>query len=84
VNYNVFISRRAQKELSGLSGDAFKDIKQSIWSLGYDPRPFGCKKLSGRWGWRIRVGRYRILYEIDDDRKEVTVFDIGHRKEIYR
>lgn len=74
MSYNVFILRRAQKELSGLSEDVFSDIMQSI----------GCRKLSGRNGWRIRTGDYRIIYEIDDDRKDVTVLDIGHRKNIYR
>ncbi|MBF0458159.1 MAG: type II toxin-antitoxin system RelE/ParE family toxin [Nitrospirae bacterium] len=84
MSYNVFISRRAQKELSGLSGAVFKDIKQSIQSLVNEPRPHGCKKLSGREGWRIRIGDYRIIYEIDDNRKDVTILDIGHRKDIYR
>ncbi|WP_420267150.1 type II toxin-antitoxin system RelE family toxin [Candidatus Magnetominusculus dajiuhuensis] len=84
MSYNVFILRRAQKELSGLSGDVFSDIKQSIQSLGHEPRPLGCRKLSGREGWRIRIGNYRIIYEIDNERKDVTVLDIGHRKDIYR
>lgn len=44
----------------------------------------GCKKLVGRQGWRIRVGDYRIVYEIDDEQRVVNVLHIGHRKDIYR
>jgi mRNA interferase RelE/StbE len=48
--------------------------------LEHDPRPPGCKKLRGRGAWRIRIGDYRAIYEINDDRLIVTV---GHRREVY-
>jgi mRNA interferase RelE/StbE len=49
------------------------------------PRPPGCKKLSGSQNeWRVRVGDYRILYEIDDRIRRVRIYAIGHRREIYR
>ena len=54
-------------------------------SLGEVPRPPGCKKLKGdEKTWRIRSGRYRILYQIDDSAKVVTVVGVGHRKDVYR
>ncbi|WP_394365405.1 type II toxin-antitoxin system RelE family toxin [Mucilaginibacter gotjawali] len=53
-------------------------------SLEKNPRPPGCKKLTGRKSWRIRVGDYRIIYNISDHLLQIMVIDIGHRKEIYR
>ena len=44
----------------------------------------GCRKLSGREGWRIRVGSYRVVYEIDDELQVVTVLHVGHRRDVYR
>ena len=48
-----------------------------------NPRPQGCKKLKGRKGYRIRVGYYRVIYEIIDDVLLIDVVDLGHRKDIY-
>lgn len=53
-------------------------------SLAEDPRPRNCRKLQGREGWRIRVGDYRVIYEIDDTTREVLVVTLVHRKDIYR
>jgi len=82
--YNLQISRQAQKELSELYGEIYERIRDAIRSLSKNPRPPGCLKLSGKEGWRIRVGRYRVVYEIDDDNKIVTILNIGHRKDVYR
>ncbi|HTV60134.1 MAG TPA: type II toxin-antitoxin system RelE/ParE family toxin [Verrucomicrobiae bacterium] len=46
--------------------------------------PPNCKKLRGREGWRIRVGDFRVVYEINDERRVVTILHVGHRREIYR
>jgi mRNA interferase RelE/StbE len=51
--------------------------------LELDPRPLGCKKLKGRDAYRIRIGDYRVIYEINDGRLIVTVVTIGHRREVY-
>jgi mRNA interferase RelE/StbE len=59
-------------------------ILAAIDALADDPQPPGCKKLVGQDGWRIRVGDYRILYELHDRVLLVIVVDIGHRGEIYR
>jgi len=66
MNYIVFILRRAQKELARLPAETYERTKAAIWNLSQEPRPTGCQKLSGREGWRIRVGDFRIIYEIDD------------------
>ena len=62
MRYAVEILRTAQKQLSRLDRQAQSRIIDSIRQLGADPRPSGCKKLSGRSGWRIRIGDYRVLY----------------------
>ena len=56
----------------------------AIHELANDPHPHGSKKLSGRPAWRIRVGAYRVIYEIFADRLLILVVAIGHRKEVYR
>ncbi|MBN1694399.1 type II toxin-antitoxin system RelE/ParE family toxin [candidate division WOR-3 bacterium] len=84
MNYSLLILRRAQKELSDLPIDVYEKVKQTILKLSKNPRPYGCKKLKGRDGWRIRVGNYRIIYEINDKDKSIIIFHIGHRKDIYK
>ena len=82
--YTVFILRRAQKELGGLSREVYERVRDEIYLLARDPRPLGCKKLAGREGWRIRIGDYRLIYEIDDKQQMVTILHIGHRRDVYR
>ncbi len=84
MSYTVFILRRAQKELAQLPAEAYERVRGAIRALGNDPRPTGCLKLSGREGWRIRVGSYRVIYEIDDKQQSVTILHIGHRSDVYR
>jgi len=84
MSYAVFILRRAQKELARLPVEAYERLKEAIESLGEEPRPMGSQKLTGREGWRIRVGDYRVIYEIDDAEQVVTVLHVGHRRDVYR
>lgn len=66
MSYEVFILRRAQKELAALPKTDYERMRDAITALAENPRPAGCKKLTGREGWRIRSGDYRAIYEIDD------------------
>jgi mRNA interferase RelE/StbE len=85
VNYGVLIANRARKEMEGIQSPALETIERKILSLGDDPRPPGCKRLKGDdRTWRVRSGNYRILFQIDDSEKTVTVIKVGHRKDIYR
>jgi mRNA interferase RelE/StbE len=84
MSYDILIRRRAQKELAQLSRDDYERAKESIGNLSDNPRPPGCKKLTGRDGWRIRAGDYRVIYEIDDAGQTVTVLHVGHRRDIYK
>ncbi|HEV2355512.1 MAG TPA: type II toxin-antitoxin system RelE/ParE family toxin [Puia sp.] len=81
--YTVLILPSAQKQLSKLPNAIAIRIEDKLLELEHDPRPPGCKKLRGRDAWRIRIGDYRAIYEIDDDRLIVTVITIGHRREVY-
>lgn len=83
AKYTVSLSKRAQKQLDKLSDAVADPIFQAIEKLGDDPRPHGCKKLKGRKGYRIRIGDYRVIYEIFDSTLLVDVIDLGHRRDIY-
>ena len=82
--YTIVILRHAQRELAAFSQEAYKRVRDAIRKLSEEPRPPGCAKLSGREGWRIRVGNYRVIYEIDDARCKLTVVHVGHRRDVYR
>lgn len=84
MSYAVVILRRAQRELTQIPGRDYERLRDAIRALGESPRPPGCRKLSGRDGWRVRVGAFRVIYEIDDTRHVVTVLHIGHRRDVYR
>ena len=81
--YTVLILPSAQKQLSKLPNAIATRIEDKLLELEQDPRPPGCKKLRGRDAWRIRIGDYRVIYEINDGRLIVTVITIGHRREVY-
>ena len=84
MSYQLAILRRAVKELAHLPEKERHRIETDIESLASNPRPHGVKKLTGRDGYRVRSGDYRIVFEIDDRLRSVTVLHVGHRKDIYR
>ncbi len=81
--YTLSILPRARKELDKIRPDDQLKVAEAIKALGYDPRPTNCKKLRDRPGWRLRVGRYRVLYVIKDDELVIIVFQVGHRRDVY-
>jgi len=84
MNYTVVFLRRAQKELGNLPAIEYERVRDAIAELANDPRPPGCKKLTGRDGWRIRTGNYRVIYDINDRELVVTVVRVGNRRDICR
>ena len=82
--YVVLLKRSAEKELDRLPAKLHDRIVKRLLALIENPRPTGSKKLQGQEGYRVRVGAYRILYLVDDSEKQVEVFSIAHRKEVYR
>ena len=84
MSYQVIIKRSAEKELEALSVRVRERVAGHLLMLEDNPRPVGIKKLQGEYGFRLRVGDYRVLYTIDDSMKQVTIFAIGHRRDVYR
>ena len=84
ANYKIEIKKSAAKEISKLPKVALRRIVDKIQTLSSDPRPSGCKKLSGDEKYRIRVGVYRILYSVDDEIVVIFIVKVGHRKDIYK
>jgi mRNA interferase RelE/StbE len=82
--YKILLSNIAKKALDKLPDSVFQRIDKRIQSLKFEPRPVGCIKLSGNESYRIRVGDYRIIYTINDKIIEIYIFNIAHRKEIYK
>lgn len=83
--YKVEIKLSASKELRGLPLDVRERIGNRIDDLGKEPRPNGCEKLTGTSScYRIRVGDYRVVYEVEDARVVVIVIKVGHRRDVYR
>ena len=83
--YEVYLERAAERDLGRLPGETFYRIVPRIRALAENPRPPGCRKLTGSENdWRIRIGDYRVIYEIDEGQRVVRVFRIRHRREAYR
>ena len=82
--YQVLLSKAARKQLSALSPFIHNKVIEDITLLSETPRPAGCKKLKGQKdAWRIRIGDYRVIYEIADKQLRILIIAIGHRKDIY-
>lgn len=85
MSYTVEWSRSATRELRAIPVDMAIRIATQVGHLGEDPRPPGCRKLVGYDDlWRIRVGRYRIIYFIGDAICLVRVERVGDRKDVYK
>ena len=84
MRYIVKIIPKAEKDLDAIKGSDFDNLRKKILALSANPRTFGCQKLTLEEGYRVRYGDFRILYRIDDDVKEVTIYRIKHRREAYR
>jgi mRNA interferase RelE/StbE len=85
VAYTVRISAAAERALDRLESQIRRRISRAIDDLQTSPRPPGVKKLSGTSDmWRIRVGDYRVVYQIMDRVLLVLIIDVGHRGDVYR
>lgn len=82
--YKIFFRASVEKDFSAIPKNDLKKIFQRVKALADDPRPAGCEKLTGQDRYRIRQGRYRIIYSIQDKELTVWIVKVGHRKEIYR
>ena len=84
AGYRVLFRKSVEKDFSSIPKRDMKRILNRIKNLEGNPRPPGSEKLTGQERYRLRQGRYRIVYSIQDDELTVWVVKIGHRKDIYR
>ena len=83
--YRVLLERAAEKDLARLTSQIHHRVIAAIQALAKNPRPSGCRKLAGSHDdWRIRVGDYRVVYEITDAIRIVRINRVRHRREVYR
>ena len=83
ARYEIYLKRSAAKELAGIPKRDLKRVVARLRALAADPRPRGCRKLSGGPRYRVRQGHYRIVYSIQDYERSVWIVRIGHRRDVY-
>ena len=84
MKYSVVLPRSVRRTLDRLPDAVTGRILSRLAELETNPRPADVKKLKGRDAWRIRVGDYRVIYEIHDRELQVLVITVGHRRDVYR
>ena len=82
--YRLEVSRTAHRQIRRLPAQTQERVHKAISDLAENPRPPGAKKLTARDGYRIRVGDYRILYQVDDGAKGVIIYRVMSRGDVYR
>ena len=84
MTYEIRLSRLAEKGLKKLDGQHRTRVLKAIYALADNPRPHGALRMTNMRSWRIRIGNYRVVYDIHDDKVVVLVLGVGHRSKIYR
>lgn len=82
--YSVRLLRQAVKDIASLPRDYARLVAEHVDQLQENPRPPDSKQLRGTTDYSLRVGVYRILYDIDDNTRSVTIYRVKHRREAYR
>jgi len=82
--YAVETASSAERELKRLPADVARRIGERIKRLANNPRPRGAKKLRDSPFYRLRIGDYRVIYEVNDTENKVAILRIRHRREAYR
>lgn len=82
--YRVFFKESVSNDFSCIPQKDLKKILKRIQQLSKNPRPKGCEKLTGKDRYRLRQGRYRVIYSIQHDELTVWVVKVGGRKDVYR
>ena len=84
MKYRVVLPKTVRKALDRLPDEVVARILDRLAELETNPRPADVKKLKGRDAWRIRVGDYRVIYEIHDRELQILVITVGNRRDVYR
>jgi len=82
--YKVYFKESVEKDFTAIPKKDLVKILRRIKALSENPRPSGCEKLTGRERYRVRQGRYRIAYSIEDAVLTVWIVKVGHREDVYR
>jgi mRNA interferase RelE/StbE len=83
--YRIVYGSRAEKDILSIGQrKIIRSVIRRIEALAVNPRPRGAEKLVGIEGWRIRIGKWRVLYQVSDRDRTVTVYRVKHRREAYR
>ena len=83
--HEIYLEKSAEKDLRKLPVSVLQRVLVHLRALSVDPRPPGCHKIAGsKKDWRIRIGDYRMIYEIDDHARTVKVMRVRPRREVYR
>jgi mRNA interferase RelE/StbE len=82
--YSIVFKESVRKDFEGIPATDLQRIMKRIASLAQTPRGYGCEKLSGQDKYRIRQGKWRILYSIQDEQLTICVVKVGHRRDVYR
>ena len=81
MSYTVLILRGATRQLAQLPPEAYSAVRDCIRELAAEPFPAESAQVAGRDGWRVRVGVYRVVYEVDAGSRRVTVLEVGRRSD---
>jgi len=84
AEYKVFFKKSVWKDFKSIPDKDLSRILDVIKTFSDNPRPSGCTKLSGQEKYRVRLGKYRIIYSIQDNELTIWVVKVGHRKNVYR
>ncbi|MBN2516118.1 MAG: type II toxin-antitoxin system RelE/ParE family toxin [Deltaproteobacteria bacterium] len=84
AKYEIYFKKSVEKDFHTIPKKDLRKIIRRIEALSEDPKPPGHEKLTGQERYRIRQGRYRIIYSIQDEELTIWVVKVGHRKDVYR
>lgn len=81
--YTIVLEKTVIKQLALIHSTDYKKIRTAINALADNPQPYGYLKLKGRDAYRIRVGNYRVIYEVEDKILKIFIITVAHRKDVY-
>jgi len=84
AGFRVFFRKSVERDLARIPKRDIARIMERVLALAGEPRPRGCEKLSGQERYRVRQGKYRIIYSVQDEELTVWVVKVGHRRDVYR
>ena len=84
AEFKIFFKESVWKDVENIPKKDLKKILNKIKCLGNEPRPSGCKKLTDKEKYRMRHGKYRVVYSVQENELTVWVVKVGHRKDVYR